>query len=84
MSQLLFGNKFGSLEKLAAYIQVILYTPSLFFFYHFSLISHVFINIPDYSNKIICISYHWIKVSSLGFDLVPNLIVYDKYQMIYG
>ena len=31
MSQVLLGNKFGSLEKLAAYNKVILYTPSLFF-----------------------------------------------------
>ena len=44
MSQLLFGNKFGSLEKLAADISLMLYIPSLFLL-PFSLISHVFINI---------------------------------------
>ena len=49
MFQLLFGNKFGSLEKLAADIKVMLYIPSLFF-QPFSLISHAFINFHDYSN----------------------------------
>ena len=42
-----------------------------------ALVSHVFINIHDFSNLIISISYHLIKVFCLGFDLVPSLIVYD-------
>ena len=48
MSQLLFGNKFGSLDKLAAYIYVILDTPSLFFatiFLLFLMFSYIFMTI---------------------------------------
>ena len=46
MSQLLFGTNFDCLELLAADIQVMLYVqPHIF--YHFSLISNVFINIYD-------------------------------------
>ena len=40
MSQLLFGYKFGSLEKLAAGIWVMLYIPSLFFLPFSSYFSH--------------------------------------------
>ena len=77
MSQLLFGNKFGSLEELAADIYVMLYVPlpPPIFFYNFS---QVLINIHEYLNKIICIAYHWVKVFCLGFDLVPSLIAYDN------
>ena len=51
MSRLLIGNKYGSLEWLAADIKVVLYIPpALIFFNHFSLISHVFIMFNDYSN----------------------------------
>ena len=52
--------------------------PHTYFFYHFSLISHVFINIHEYPNKIICISFHWVEVFNLGFDLVPSVIVYGN------
>ena len=82
MSHLLFGSKFGILENLAADIWVMLYIPSLIVLPFFSY-SHVFINIHDYSKYSICISYHWVKVLCLGFDLVPSWIVYDSKQMTY-
>ena len=45
-----------------------MYTP---FFYDFSLIPNVFINIHEYANLIICISEHWMKVICLNIQLVP-------------
>ena len=43
MTELSFGTNFGSLEQLIADLWVML-------FYHFSLISNVFIKIYDYAN----------------------------------
>ena len=51
--------------------------------YDFPLILKVFINIHEYANKVICISGHWIKGICLTFDLVPRLVVCDKYQLRY-
>ena len=53
------------------------------FFYDFPLISKVFINIHEYANKVICISGHGMKGIYLTFNLVPRLVVYDKYQLKY-
>ena len=45
------------------------------------LVSHVFINISEYSNKIICTSYRWVKVLSLGIDLVPIWLIISNWHM---
>ena len=58
-----------------------MYTP--LFFYNFSLISNVFINIKEYANLIICISVHWTKVLSLNIQLEPSLKVLDELLLIY-
>ena len=52
-------------------------------FYDFPLIFKVFINIHEYANWVICISGHGIKGICLTFNLVPRLVVYDKYQLRY-
>ena len=48
MAQLLFGTNFWSLEYLAADIWIMLFVPPQIF-YHFSLISNVFIDIHEYA-----------------------------------
>ena len=48
------------------------YTPC--FFNKFSPTSHVFINIHEYENKIICISNHEVKELYLSLYLVPSLV----------
>ena len=47
-------------------------------FHNFSLISNIFVNIPEYANLIICISEHWIKVLCLNIQVVPSLKVSDE------
>ena len=56
MSQHKFGTKFCILELFAAEIQVILFINPYNFFCNLSLISHVFMNIHEYTNETICIS----------------------------
>ena len=41
-------------------------------FHDFPLISNIFINIHEYTNLIICISEHWMKVLCLNIQLVPK------------
>ena len=50
-----------------------MYTP--LFFYDFSLISNVFINIHEYENLIVYISEHRMQVICLNIQLVPSLKV---------
>ena len=52
-------------------------------FYDFLLIFKVFINIHEYADYLICISCHGMKGICLAFNLVPRLVVYDKYQLRY-
>ena len=52
-------------------------------FLPFPLILKVFMNIHEYANLVICISGHGIKGICLTFNLVPRLVVYDKYQLRY-
>ena len=52
-------------------------------FYDFSLTFKDFINIHEYANQLICIPGHVVKGSCLSFNLVPSLVVYDKYKLRY-
>ena len=52
-------------------------------FYDFPLIFKVFIYIHEYANWVICISGHGIKGICQIFNLVPRLVVYEKYQLRY-
>ena len=47
--------------------------------YDFPLTFKDFINIHEYANKLICITGHEMKGSCLSFNLVPSVVVYDKY-----
>ena len=38
-----------------------------------------FINIHEYANKLICITGHKMKGLCISFNLVPSVVVYDKY-----
>ena len=51
-------------------------------FYDFSLIFKVFINIHEYANYSLHLRL-WDKGICLTFNLVPRLVVYDKYQLRY-
>ena len=53
------------------------------FFYDFLLSLRFFMNIHEYANWVICISDHGMKGICLTFNLVPRLVVYDKYQLRY-
>ena len=48
----------------------------MMFFYVFSLIYKVFINIHEYANDIICIFDNGIKGLCLSFNLLPSLVAY--------
>ena len=52
-------------------------------FYDFPLIFKVFMNIHEYAKQAICISGHGMKGICLTFNMVPRLVVYDKYQLRY-
>ena len=52
-------------------------------FHDFSLISNTFINIHEYTNLIICISEHWMKVICLNILLLPSLKVSDELLLRY-
>ena len=52
-------------------------------FYDFLLIFKYLINIHEYANQIICITGHEMKGSCLSFNLVPSLVVFDKYKLKY-
>ena len=58
-----------------------MYTPLIFTI--FSLISNIFINIHEYTNLLICISEHWIKVLCRNIQLVPSLKVLDELLLRY-
>ena len=45
------------------------------FFYDFSLIFEVFVNIHEYANYLICTSSHGMKRMCTAFNLVPSLVV---------
>ena len=58
-----------------------MYTPLIF--YDFSLIPNVFINTLEYTNLIICISEHWMKVICPKIQLEPSLKVSDELLLRY-
>ena len=53
-------------------------------FRDFSLISNIFMNIHEYTNLIICISEHWMKVLCLNSQVVPRLKVSDELLLRYN
>ena len=53
------------------------------FFMTLPLFFKVFMNFHEYANYVICISGHGIEEIYLTFNLVPRLVVYDKYQLRY-